>query len=233
MHCLHGWDRDWLLGWRDIARASDVRTFVPSALPLAAAGDTFLLAFPAEPAHAPLLQAVWSSLVFDYISRQKLSGTHMKYFIVKQLACPEPAAFDALPAWSDAPLAAFVRPRVLELAYTSSSDGTVRRRRRRGRARRDRSRAALPVAARAPGAAAGRARRGDAAPLRARPRRRRARSRLVLRCAQVRGARPRRVRHQAARARRVRRDGRSRRDRVAVPQPARPAARSRAATPGA
>ncbi len=33
------WDRDWLFGWRDIARASDSRTFVPSALPLSAVGD--------------------------------------------------------------------------------------------------------------------------------------------------------------------------------------------------
>ncbi len=114
-----GWDRGWLLGWRDIARASDVRTFVPSVLPRAAVGDAFLLAFPAVPAAVPMLQAVWSSLAFDYISRQKMSGTHMKYFTTKQLACPEPVAFDDVPAWSDVPLAQFVRPRVLELAYTS------------------------------------------------------------------------------------------------------------------
>ena len=114
-----GWDRGWLFGWRDIARASDVRTFVPSVLPRAAVGHVFPIAFPADPAAAPLLQAVWSSLAYDYISRQKLSGTHMTYGVVKQLACPEPAAFGAVPAWSDAPLATFVRRRVLELAYTS------------------------------------------------------------------------------------------------------------------
>lgn len=113
------WDRDWLLGWRDITNASNERTFVPCALPRAAVGHVFPIAFPADPAHAPLLQAVWSSLAFDYISRQKLSGTHMTYGVVNQLACPEPAAFDPVPSWSDAPLSAFVRARVLELAYTS------------------------------------------------------------------------------------------------------------------
>jgi len=113
------WDRDWLLGWRDIATSLDRRTFVPSVLPRAAVGHKFPVAFPADPAAAPLLQAVWSSMVFDYVARQKLSGSGMSYFIVKQLACPEPAAFDAVPAWSDVTLAAFVRPRVLELAYTS------------------------------------------------------------------------------------------------------------------
>ena len=114
-----GWDREWLFGWRDIARASDVRTFTPSVLPLAAVGHKFPLAFPTEPRLVPLLQSVWSSLVFDYISRQKLSGTGMTYFIVKQLACPPPAAFDDTPVWTDKSLAAFVRPRVLELTYTS------------------------------------------------------------------------------------------------------------------
>src|SRR5664280_195442 len=113
------WDRGWLLGWRDIARASDMRTMVPCVLPRSAVGDKFLLAFPAEPALAPLLQAVWSSLAFDYVARQKLSGTGMKYFIVKQLACPTPAAFAEVPAWASTPLHDVVLPRVLELSYTS------------------------------------------------------------------------------------------------------------------
>jgi len=113
------WDRGWLLGWRDIARASDMRTMVPCVLPRSAVGDKFLLAFPAEPALAPLLQAVWSSLAFDYVARQKLSGTGMKYFIVKQLACPTPAAFAEVPAWASTPLREVVLPRVLELTYTS------------------------------------------------------------------------------------------------------------------
>ena len=113
------WDRDWLLGWRDIARASDQRTFVPSALPVAAVGHVFPLAFATEPTRLPLVQAVWSSLCFDYVARQKLSGTHMTYGVVKQLPVPTPATFDEQPAWTDRSLSAFVRPRVLELAYTS------------------------------------------------------------------------------------------------------------------
>ena len=113
------WDRDWLFGWRDIARASDSRTFVPSALPLSAVGHVFPLAFPLAPPHAPLLQAVWSSMVFDYVARQKLSGTHMTYGVVKQQPTPTPEAFDEPTPWVEATLAEFVRPRVLELTYTS------------------------------------------------------------------------------------------------------------------
>jgi hypothetical protein len=113
------WDRDWLFGWRDIARASDARTMIPSVLPRSAVGHVFPLAFPADPAHVPLLQAVWSSLAFDYVARQKLSGTHLTYGVVKQLACPVPSTFDETLPWADRPLREWVLPRVLELTYTS------------------------------------------------------------------------------------------------------------------
>jgi hypothetical protein len=114
------WDRGWLLGWRDIARSIDMRTFVPSVLPTSAVGDAFLLAFPEDPAHGPLLHAAWSSLVFDYVARQKLSGTHMKFFVTKQLACPIPDTFHRPVSWQpDRSLAQWVRPYVLELSYTS------------------------------------------------------------------------------------------------------------------
>lgn len=113
------WGRGWLFGWRDIARSSDARTMVPSVLPRSAVGHVFPLALPTEPAHVPLLQAVWSSLAFDYVARQKLSGTHMTFGVLEQIACPTPAAFDAVPEWSDVPLRNIVLPRVLELTYTS------------------------------------------------------------------------------------------------------------------
>lgn len=113
------WNRGWFLGWRNIARASDARTFLPCVAPRSAHGNAFLLALPEVPAQGPLLNAVMASLVFDFLARQKLSGSNMVYFIVKQLASPEPVAFEANPRWQDQPLATFVRSRVLELAYTS------------------------------------------------------------------------------------------------------------------
>lgn len=114
------WDRDWFFGWRDVARASDARTFVPSVLPRAAVNHKFPLAFPAVPENAALLHAVWSSLAFDYVSRQKVSSAAMSYFIVKQLACPAPETFEKAAPWAPGEtLAEFVLPRVLELSYTS------------------------------------------------------------------------------------------------------------------
>jgi hypothetical protein len=114
------WDRNWFLGWRDVARASDSRTFVPSALPTSAINHKFPLAQPAIPANGYLLHAIWSSMAFDYVARQKLSGTGMTYFIVKQIACPAPAYFARPAAWEpNRSLAELVTPYVLELSYTS------------------------------------------------------------------------------------------------------------------
>jgi hypothetical protein len=63
---------------------------------------------------------VWSSLAFDYVARQKMSGTGKTNFIVKPIACPAPAAFSEAAGWrADDTLADWVIPYVLELSYTS------------------------------------------------------------------------------------------------------------------
>ncbi|MGV9613200.1 Eco57I restriction-modification methylase domain-containing protein [Nocardia xishanensis] len=114
------WDQGWLLGWRDITKADQMRTFIPSTLPTSAAGNSLLLAFPTTPELGPLLHAIWSSIAFDYVARQKLSGTHMNYFTVKQLACPTPSAMAQHAPWQPGlTLAQWVTPYVLELSYTS------------------------------------------------------------------------------------------------------------------
>lgn len=112
--------RGWLLGWRDVARATDFRTFIPSVIPSSAVSDKFLLGFPANPNEGFMLHAVWSSIIFDYIARQKISGAAMKYFIVKQLACPTPAFCHQPTRWdAGCTLAEWLRPYVAELSYTS------------------------------------------------------------------------------------------------------------------
>lgn len=114
------WDRQWLLGWRDIARASDSRTFVPSVLPASSVGHVFPVALPDEPTAAFRLHGLWSSMMFDFVARQKLSGTHMTYNVLQQLAVPDPAEFEKKAPWrQQKSLADWLQPYVLELAYTS------------------------------------------------------------------------------------------------------------------
>lgn len=109
-----GWDRGWLMGWRDITNATNERTVIASVVPRVATGDTLLLMFP-DPKHGPkaaCLLADQCSLVHDYIARQKVGGTHLKYHVKKQLPNLPPDRY------SDADLA-FIVPRVLELTYTA------------------------------------------------------------------------------------------------------------------
>lgn len=84
------WDKSWMLGWRDIARATDERTFIGTQLPRLAYNHKVLLAMPSS--GRQVLQAIWASFVFDFVARQKIGGTSMGYFIVNQLPAPSPQA---------------------------------------------------------------------------------------------------------------------------------------------
>jgi hypothetical protein len=114
-------DRKWLLGWRDITQHSNQRTLISSLIPSSATGDTFLLAFTAEPsAVTAALYACLCSFVLDYLARQKVGGTHLKYNVFKQLPVPAPAIFTQPSAWAEpAAVTDWLLPRVLELTYTS------------------------------------------------------------------------------------------------------------------
>ncbi|MEV0299617.1 Eco57I restriction-modification methylase domain-containing protein [Streptomyces prasinus] len=106
------WDREWLLGWRDVARATDERTAIPAFIPRTAVGNKFPLMMPTgEPTALAALTAAQSSLIFDFISRQKIGGVAMGLFVWKQLPVPRPNALE--------PHLPFLLPRVLELVYTA------------------------------------------------------------------------------------------------------------------
>jgi hypothetical protein len=121
------WDRDWLLGWRDICRSTDERTVIFSAIPFVAAGNTFFLALakagvsPRSPSRAiACLQANLSAFVLDYIARQKLAGTHMTYGYFTQLPVLPPTRYeDGIPWDSGQSFVGWNAERVLELSYTS------------------------------------------------------------------------------------------------------------------
>jgi hypothetical protein len=111
--------RSWLLGWRDSARSTDTRTFIPSVVPRSAVGDKLLLMDIAD-TRVPSLLAMLSSFVLDYVCRQKLSSASVKIYLAEQLPVPPPAFFDDPQPWTcGKPLNEWIRPRVLELLYTS------------------------------------------------------------------------------------------------------------------
>ncbi len=110
-----GWSREWLIGFRDICRATDERTVICTSFPLSATGNTSPLVFlDKSPPLCAAFQASLSSMTFDFVARQKVGGTHLTYGYLNQLPVLPPSAY------SEAALG-FIVPRVLELTYTSHS----------------------------------------------------------------------------------------------------------------
>lgn len=108
-----GWQRGWMLGWRDITNVTNERTLISSVVPIVGFGDKFLLMLPAsEPSAVAALLGNFSALILDFVVRFKLGGTSLKYHFMKQFPILPPSAY------SESDLA-FIVPRVLELAYTS------------------------------------------------------------------------------------------------------------------
>ncbi len=108
-----GDDRPYLLGWRDVARSTDARTFIMSPHPWSGVGNKLpQFVIPPESLNdAATLTAAMNSFACDFITRQKLGGTTMNFFYVKQFAVLDP---DLLSRHRP-----FIEPRIVELCYTA------------------------------------------------------------------------------------------------------------------
>ncbi|MBA4179609.1 MAG: hypothetical protein C0506_03380, partial [Anaerolinea sp.] len=106
----------WLTAFRDIARATDERTVVSTAAGTGGMGNTAALyeLAPKVAAAAAVLLGNFDSIILDWAARFSVGGTHMNFFIVKQLPILPPEAFleEILPGVTSAEM---VIPRVLEL----------------------------------------------------------------------------------------------------------------------
>lgn len=105
----------WLMGWRDITNATNERTVIASVFPKVGVGHTMPLFFLNGGTRTVAVSlAMWSSLIFDFIARLSVGGTHLTYSYLKQFAALPPNSCTN----SDLD---FIVPRVLELTYTSCS----------------------------------------------------------------------------------------------------------------
>ncbi|MFS8903747.1 DUF559 domain-containing protein [Synechococcus sp. H60.4] len=111
---LGTWRRGWLLGFRDVARSTDERTAIFGLLPRVGVGHTMPIVLTGEISaiHISCFLANLNVLIFDWTLRQKIGGTHLTFFILRQLPVLPPSAY------TPADLA-FIVPRVLELTYTA------------------------------------------------------------------------------------------------------------------
>ena len=110
------WRHRWLMGWRNITRATDERTVIAGFIPLAGVGNStplILCDAQAPPPLAAALVANFTSLTMDYVVRQKIGGTNLNFFLLRQLPILPPDRYDSS--------GTFVVDRLLELTYTSDA----------------------------------------------------------------------------------------------------------------
>lgn len=108
------WTRDWLLGFRDITSSVVERTSIFSLIPRTAVGNKIPLLLLAK-GNAVLCSAFLAnanSLTLDFIARQKIGGTSLNFYILKQFPFLKPDYY------SRADLI-FLIPRILELVFTA------------------------------------------------------------------------------------------------------------------
>jgi len=108
-----GWNREWLMGWRDICRSTDERTVIATTVPIVAIGHTMPIFFSSKELNQQAcFLGNWQTLALDFCARNKIGGTHLTYSYLKQFPFLPPSAYDSTAI-------DFIQPRVLELTYTN------------------------------------------------------------------------------------------------------------------
>jgi hypothetical protein len=110
-----GWNKDWLLAYRNVSDSRNERTFVASIIPRCAVGNsaTVLTIDATRVAKVCCFLATANSIVFDFAVRQKVPAMNVNAFMVEQFPFLTPDQF----APADV---AFLTERVVELVCTSS-----------------------------------------------------------------------------------------------------------------
>lgn len=110
------------LAFRDITNATNARSAIFSIVPVMPCNHKLPLVIlnQTEPYSLLYLQGCLSSFIFDYLTRQKLGGTSLSYFILKQLPILLPSHYAAPCLWdTSCTLGDWITPRALELTYTA------------------------------------------------------------------------------------------------------------------
>ncbi len=94
------WRRDWLMGWRDITNVTNERTVIAAVFPRFAVNHKIPIFFTnVDVAAQAALLANLNSITLDYVARQKVGGTNLAFFYVKQfpIVTPVPVRLTPIP----------------------------------------------------------------------------------------------------------------------------------------
>ena len=114
-----------LQAFRDITNSTNERTLIVDNIPLGPVGNNAPVISQQNPrvvAYA-LILANLNSIPLDWAARMSVGGSHMSFFIVKQLPVFPPAVF-LEDSCCGVPWVQLIVPRVLELTYTSEDMAT-------------------------------------------------------------------------------------------------------------
>ena len=110
--------RGYTLGFRDIARPTDMRTVIASIVPWAGYGNKVPLLVEGDNEATTNLVANLNSVCLDFVARQKIHGTSMNWYIVEQLPVVPLALYESTP-FGPKTAVQIIREAVLELTYTA------------------------------------------------------------------------------------------------------------------
>ena len=113
---------DWTIAFRDIARATDMRTMIAAAVPFVGLGNTaptiLVDSSGGVQSSRSMLLANVGAIVCDFVARQKAQSTHLNWYIVEQLPVVPQERYEAV-RFGPKTAAEIVREAVLELTYTA------------------------------------------------------------------------------------------------------------------
>ena len=113
-------DSGWTIAYRRIARSTDERTMISSLVPKAGFGDSVFLLMPGiglSAWDASCVVANLNGLPFDFVTRQKMHGTNLSWYLLEQLPVIAPEDYDR--RFGETTARELVRDHVLKLTYTA------------------------------------------------------------------------------------------------------------------
>ena len=117
------WGDEWVIAFKDITAATNMRTMISAIIPRAGAGHTLPVLpidknSPKRSALASLIVASLNAAVFDFVARQKVPATHFTWYVLEQLPIVPPDRYGTV-RFGPKTAAKVVREAVLELTYTA------------------------------------------------------------------------------------------------------------------
>ena len=115
-----GWPgATWVLGFKEITAATNVRTLIATLLPAVGFGNKVPIFRPKNTDRREwLLAANFNATILDFVTRQKIHGQTLNLYIVEQLPVVPPERYDDV-HFGPKTAADIVREAVLELTYTA------------------------------------------------------------------------------------------------------------------